>query len=265
MDQGPRVWQRIAVPASFALMFLVSYLSPFDGDIGTISRKSDTLLTPSGPAFAIWGLIYLLQLGYVIYVAIPNHIPESKNRRLVADTVIPVLGATFWQTAWMLAFLSDSLVGFWLCAVFLPTVAVFLGVVFFKLLDVRTWRQEMNGWEVVLVGVFFSVYFGWVCAASAIAIVQPFVRSGALDSGNVLVAAVVLVLVLVFFAVLAYKQHNVIFGAVFVWTSIFIATKNTGLTPVAWTCSAIMVVIEVLVLWRLKDEGSHDKFFRLAG
>ena len=35
--------------------------------IGNVSDELNTLFTPAGYAFAIWGLIYLLLLGFAIY------------------------------------------------------------------------------------------------------------------------------------------------------------------------------------------------------
>ena len=43
------------------------------GKIGKVSREYDNKIVPDGWAFAIWGLIYALLAGFVVYVPEGEH------------------------------------------------------------------------------------------------------------------------------------------------------------------------------------------------
>ncbi|MGZ5197565.1 MAG: tryptophan-rich sensory protein, partial [Kaistella sp.] len=65
--------KKLQIANGFALVFTITfnYVSNtgiFNGKtIGNVSDQYHTLITPAGYAFSIWGLIYLLLLGFVIY------------------------------------------------------------------------------------------------------------------------------------------------------------------------------------------------------
>src|SRR5690606_15976852 len=62
---------QIANIIAFATTVFVNYLSNTGAinntTIGEISEATKNLFTPAGYAFSIWGLIYLLLLGFIIY------------------------------------------------------------------------------------------------------------------------------------------------------------------------------------------------------
>ena len=55
----------------FIAMVFINYLSNTGAmnntTIGSVSKDLNTLFTPAGYAFSIWGIIYLLLFGFVIY------------------------------------------------------------------------------------------------------------------------------------------------------------------------------------------------------
>ena len=65
--------KQLQIANGFFLIFTVifNYLSntgSFTGKtIGNVSNQYHNLFTPAGYAFSIWGIIYLLLLGFVIY------------------------------------------------------------------------------------------------------------------------------------------------------------------------------------------------------
>jgi len=77
----------------FAITLYVNYASSVGLFNNTtqadISARYDTLFTPAGYGFSIWGAIYLLLFGFVVYqsrslfVSVTDDTFIEKNRRLV--------------------------------------------------------------------------------------------------------------------------------------------------------------------------------------
>lgn len=171
-----RVLGSTAVTASAALMVLGA-LAGF-GVIGTrvedssggVFATGQTLLTPGGPAFSIWSLIYLGLLAYVVWQWLPG---RSERVQAIAGyaSVSMLLNA-----AW-LAVTQAGLV--WLSVVIILALAVDLGLLMRSL----NASAPGGGAERVLVDVTFGVYLGWVCVAALANVTAALVGSG-IDPGG---------------------------------------------------------------------------------
>ena len=110
---------RLLVLLAAIAMPVVAWLSnagTFGPDNGTMSDRYPTLLVAAGYAFAIWGLIFLLDLVYALW--------QATGSRKIDDTlahIAPWAAAGFaLTTVWMPLF---SMAQFWLCllAIFAAT------------------------------------------------------------------------------------------------------------------------------------------------
>ena len=81
MERDIRDWGGNIV--ALVVVVLVNALAnglPLGGQsTGEVSAKYESLFTPAGYAFAIWGLIYLALFAFVIYQAGPRRPPECKT------------------------------------------------------------------------------------------------------------------------------------------------------------------------------------------
>ncbi|EDM45532.1 hypothetical protein SCB49_06982 [unidentified eubacterium SCB49] len=123
-----------------------------------MSGKYDTLFTPAGYAFSIWGLIYLLLFGFVIYQS------RSLFTKVRDDAFIERTGWWFIlsciaNSAWCYLFVIDSIL-----------ISTF--VIFFMLFCVLqiVIRNAMELWDApISVIVFlwwpFVIYSGWLTVA----------------------------------------------------------------------------------------------------
>jgi hypothetical protein len=72
----------VAYVAMVTVNFLANGLPINNRSTGAISDAYPNLFAPAGPAFAIWGLIYLLLGGYVLYQFVRK---DKKTEELLLD------------------------------------------------------------------------------------------------------------------------------------------------------------------------------------
>lgn len=118
---------------------------------GALSDQYANLFTPQGSTFSIWGLIYLLLLGYSIYNFWIPVSPKSKtiNRLFLINT--------FLNSAWILAWHYEFL---------LLSVLVMFGLLgtLIKINALATAPSEKP--TPLGVRLPFAVYFGWITIAT---------------------------------------------------------------------------------------------------
>lgn len=104
---------------AFALVstILINYLSNLgvfnSSTISDISKRYDTLFTPAGYAFSIWGLIYILLFAFVVYYGPLVKISVNKEliiRKIGVWFIISCLANSLWVIAWIYDNLLNSVV-----------------------------------------------------------------------------------------------------------------------------------------------------------
>ncbi|MGZ5211729.1 MAG: tryptophan-rich sensory protein, partial [Kaistella sp.] len=111
--------KKLQIANGFALVFTIifNYVSNtgiFNGKtIGNVSDQYHTLITPAGYAFSIWGLIYLLLLGFVIYTGKSLFYAEKNETDSFVEKVgwwfvISCLANCAWIVVWLYGFSGIS-------------------------------------------------------------------------------------------------------------------------------------------------------------
>ncbi|MBM3138386.1 MAG: tryptophan-rich sensory protein, partial [Chloroflexi bacterium] len=141
---------------TLVLNFLATNLPLNDLTTGEISDMFDIYFVPAGYVFAIWGLIYLGLLGFVIYQALPKN---RDNQRLAK--------MDFWfslsnvaNALWLVSF---HFLQFGLAMVLMLVLLCSLIMIFLKL-DIG--REKVKGIARWLVDIPFSIYLGWITVAT---------------------------------------------------------------------------------------------------
>jgi translocator protein len=233
--------RRIAVPVSIVLMIALNYLSntgAFGGQTnGSISAKYNTLITPAGYAFAIWGIIFLGLLAYGIYQALPS---QARNPRFRAVGWWVVLNAVC-NGIWSPIF-NNELIGLALLVILVMLGS--LGVIAERLLsrprlvalanklDVPLTEFPVSVAETWLARVPFLIYFGWLTVATILNITIALKASG-FDMATVAEptwAAGVLVVGTVVGAFVFGRIRSVAYILVFAWAYVAIARKQPDST-----------------------------------
>ncbi|MAN59347.1 MAG: hypothetical protein CMC08_05875 [Flavobacteriaceae bacterium] len=129
--------------------------------IGEVSENLDNLLTPAGYAFSIWGLIYLLLLGFVVYQA-RSLFTTVRDDAFILKTgwwfVLSCTANMLWVIFWLYGYFSFSV------------LAIF--VLLYSLLKI-VMNNRMELWDApISVIVFlwwpFVFYSGWITVASIV-------------------------------------------------------------------------------------------------
>lgn len=152
------LWRKILVALSFLGVVVVNGLAnalPINGvSTGEVSDSLPNLFAPAGITFSIWGVIYLLLLGFVVY-----YVGVRTKKSAAAQSVVPFfIISSVANIAWIFSWHYGV---FWLSVVFMLCILVSLILIATKLASMKLSVAER--W---LVRLPFSVYFGWITVAT---------------------------------------------------------------------------------------------------
>ena len=215
---------------AFIIMITVNFLAellPINGvTTAEVSAKYKNLFTPAPYTFMIWGVIYLLLLGFVIYQLLD--LVRGKNR---TDIYVKKIGWFF-----IVACIANSL---WLVAWHYDKIGlslIFMLILLWSLIIIYTSLSKMYPYknlsliDKVFVKLPFSIYFAWIITAT-IANVTVFLVSigwNALGLPDVfwLFFAIGLLLVISLTVFIKYKDYA--FLLTIVWAVLGIVVARIG-------------------------------------
>ena len=239
-----KMWRWIAA-AVFAVMLVVNGLAGattlLNGrDTAAVSEAYPTLFTPAGYVFAIWGVIYLLVIGYVLFqLGVFGKISSNKDKAITKLTpyfvTLSVVNAV-WIFAWQYNVI-------WLAVLLILTMLVML----VKINEVL-YKLDYTKREKWLMKYPFSIYFGWLTVAT-VANISVWLVSINWDAWGINPASwlIAIVWVAAFIGVaVALRNKDWLYSAVFVWAYVGIMVKNLS-DGVDWQ-SESNVVLNLLFL-----------------
>ncbi|MCZ4318313.1 tryptophan-rich sensory protein [Aequorivita viscosa] len=154
---------QIANLIMFAVMVVVNFLSNTGAinntTVGEISKASHNLFTPASYAFSIWGFIYLLLFGFIIYQS-RSLFKKVRDDDFILKTgwwfVLSCFANIMWLTFWLYGYMEYSV------------LAIF--VLLFSLLKI-VMNNKMELWDAPISVIAFLwwpfvFYSGWVTVAS---------------------------------------------------------------------------------------------------
>jgi len=132
-------------------------------DNAELSEKYQTIVTPAGWAFAIWGLIYTLQA----IVVVAQMLPRFRAHPLIQE------GVSFWylaaclaQVGWTFAFALEVM---WLSLVLMVAILVALFAISYRqYYQFDNPENVSNIWDFWLLIFPFELHFGWIICATAV-------------------------------------------------------------------------------------------------
>lgn len=211
----------VAYLAMVTVNFLANSLPINNRSTGDISDSYPNLFTPAGLTFSIWGPIYLLLAGYLIY----QFVPFGKNENQKKEGLLQKINLLFIATsianiAWIFAWHYDYIE---LSVLIMATLLILLIRISDALRIEQLTRQEK-----LFISTPFSVYFGWITVAS-IANITVFLVSIGWDgfgiSEDAWTAIILLIGALIGIA-RTLKDKNIAYGAVIIWAYLGILLKH---------------------------------------
>lgn len=246
---------RLLVLLAAIAMPLVAWLTntgTFGPDNGTMSDRYPTLLVAAGYAFAIWGLIFLLDLAYAAWQLTGNRKTDDTLSR-----VAPWATAGFLlTTVWMPLFAMSQ---FWLCLLVIFGAAFCLIRCAMILSHDRTPQEGQWMWA----WLPLSLHAGWLSLAAFLNLAQVIVAYKLASTTDMLPWSLVLfaLAALMLLMVNLRMRGNIDYVIAALWALIAVYVKQSdsglaGAQTAAWVALAIAAVLVLqTVMLRRKYPG----------
>lgn len=240
----------------FIIMVVVNGLAnalPLNGvNTGQLSDDISNLFVPAGITFAIWGLIYALLLGYVLFTLRAGFSKKEHTHWTPVDGLLFSINALC-NAAWIFAW-HWRLIGL--------SVVIMLGILATLLILLERGFKKAEIHKTAKVQSFFLwqpllVYLGWICVATIANITALLVTLGWNGFGiPALWWAVFVISVGTIIGIyLVLKRGAVASGLVFIWAYAGIVLKRTTVDPsvtmsiiVTAIIGAILVLASIIIL-----------------
>lgn len=252
----------------YVIAFAVSNLSQlkiFGGVTNAdISNKYDTVFTPAGITFAIWGVIYLSLFGFTIYHLIKAYQDdvhaEANQDVLKIDNlfIINNIATTFWVFAFTYEYLFTSML---LIIIQLITlVKIFINLHLFD--NDKTFSSKL------FTAFPLTIYFAWLCVAN-IANISLYLVSVNWDGFGIAPAVWAMVMIIVTVVLSAFiiiKKNNPFFGLVIIWALYGIVIKRTAVDEetysnvilMAWVGFGIVSALTIFQFYQIFAFKKHQ-------
>lgn len=184
-----------------------------------LSKKYQTLITPKGTAFAIWGIIFAFQGAFVVAQLLPKFRATKAVQKGVSFGYVAVC---LFQTAWSFSFAKEVI---WLALIFMTGIWVSLIFILFNQYNINSERSIL---DYFLLRFPFDIHAGWITVALLLnvnVLVVYYNKSERIQSivATVSLAAFWAVSVFLLFALVKYANYTM--AVVFIWAISFIAAE----------------------------------------
>ncbi|UFH55452.1 tryptophan-rich sensory protein [Spirosoma sp. KNUC1025] len=256
--QNDRIRQ-VLVVFSVVTLIVMNYLSnagAFGGRTNSdISHQYQTLITPAGYAFSIWGLIFLGLLAFAIYQALPSQRTNSRFRAIGWWVVLNAFCNAIWSPLFNTEHIGLALI--------VILVMLFSLVVIEQHLLERTHipiieidpdatlpEVAATPMETWLARIPFSIYFGWLTVATIlnVAVYLKATDFSLMGLGEQTWAIAILIVGLLVGAIVFNRFRSVAYILVFTWAYAAIAVEQSGYSQIQLIAGAGAVVAVVLAI-----------------
>ena len=236
---------QIANGIALVSTIIINYLSNTglinNTTIGELSDGLNSLFTPAGYAFSIWGFIYLLLLGFIFYQGRSLFVKVRDDNfvmRIGWWFVISCIANSAWVFAWLYGYTGLS--------------CVFIFLLLFSLLKI-VMNNAMELWDAPISVIAFLwwpfvFYSGWVTVAS-IANVSSYLTKIEWDGfgiSEVTWTIIMIIVALIVNLIVTWTRNMREFALVGAWALIAIAYANyeyeMNITYAAGVAAGILIV-----------------------
>jgi len=212
-----KIFAGLAYVAMVVTNFLANGLPINNRSTGAISDAYPNLFAPAGPAFSIWGLIYVLLGGYLLY----QFLNKDQKKEALFKKINPIFIATsIANISWIFAWHYDYI---GLSVLIMATLLILL----IKIADIFR-VEKFTSLEKLLIWAPFSIYFGWITVASIANITVFLVGIGWNGFGiaDFVWTSIILLVGSIIGILRMNKDKNIAYGMVLVWAYSWILFKH---------------------------------------
>ncbi len=228
---------------AFAVVIVMNALAnalPLNGQTtGQISDSYRSLFTPAGFTFAIWGIIYLALLAFIVYQLLPAQRQSRLLQRITPWFLLSCAANASWIVAWHWELIALSLV--------VMLVLLVALVAIFHQLDAPD-AKTPGAW--IFVTLPFSIYCGWITLATIANVSALQTAWGWNDLGMAAITWTQLKLALAAIAAawVALRTRNAPFVLVVAWAAYGISGGQVATPEVAGAASTLMLFALLLAV-----------------
>ncbi len=255
---------QVANGMAFISVVFINYLSNTgmlnNTTIGAVSDSYKSLFTPAGYTFVIWGVIYLMLFGFVIYQGRSLWSKKVKNDDFVLKIGWWFIASCVFNSAWVFAWIYEY--------TGLSCILIFL-LLFSLLKIILNNRMELDD-EPFPIIVFlwwpFVIYSGWVTVAS-IANVSTYlikIEWGGFGISEVIWTIILIVIAIIINSLAILKRNMREFALVGAWALIGIGNANKGSFEIimytAFAAAGILIILCSIHGYKNRETNPFIKF-----
>ena len=258
MKKKLAILNSISILAVIAINGIAGSTGIFGETVGSVSDKYNTLFTPAGYAFSIWGIIYLGLIAFAIFQNIRAFMNDTDSEFILQIGPWMVLNSLA-NIAWIFAWLSEHI-----------GLSLLLMLIILSTLIVMINRLNMERWDASFPIIAFiwwpiCIYSGWIAVATIANVSAFLVSIQWLALFSAINWTVIMILVAVALNLLMIRFRNMReFAAVGVWALLAIALRHwDAIELIQWTAllGALVLFIALSVhAYINRSTSPHMKF-----
>lgn len=242
---------------ALAVTLIVNYMSNtgvFNGNtMETVSDAYHNLFTPAGYAFAIWGVIYLLLIGFVIYSF--TILKKEKERgiidRIGTKFIVTCVANSLWVITWLYDYTGVSVL-----------IMIVLFIALLRIVS-RTKMELTNPPLRVVAFVWwpFAVYSGWISVALIANISAYLTKIGweSIGISESTFTVTMLIVAGILHVFMTWRRNMREFAMVGTWALIAVAVSNESQSETVYLTA--LVVAAVIFLSAVIHGAIHFRGF----
>jgi hypothetical protein len=190
-----------------------------------ISDSFEVLFVPAGYVFSIWGLIFLLLIGYTIFQALPSQRENPALQKIGYLYLGSAVANITWIFLWHYGLFSLSLVVMVILLGFLIAIYLRLGI----------GKVQVSSSEKWWVHLTFSIYLGWITVATIAnaTTLLDYLHWGGWGISPEVWTLLVLAAATLISGVMSFTRADIAYSLVLIWAIVGIAVKHQAITMVA--------------------------------
>ncbi len=233
---NPWFWPLISLGGLVAVVAVnaLANIVPFnDLTTGEVINRDPIFFQPAGWTFSVWGVIYLLLVGFVVY----SFLSRGRWDRRMGRIGLLFLIANLANIVWLFLWHYEQ----WLPSVYVMVVLLLALPLIYAALRRHRRSRPPGTVERLMVWTPFSVYLGWIVVAFLANVSVWRNRSGAdlLDLSSRWWAVVMIAVALAITAVMALWMHDPAFVLVAAWAFVGIGAEQ-------WDRSMLVAIVAII-------------------
>lgn len=213
---------------------------------GELSDNIPNLFVPSGITFAIWGIIYILIILFMLYQINEAIIKKKKDIGYIEKIgfyfMLASLANIIWIFMWHYEQVTLSII---------PMLVLFISLLMiYQRLEIG--KTDINLKEKILIHIPISVYLGWITVATIANVTALFVvnNAGDLFLGEMIWTILVIVVATLITALVIKEREDIAYSLVIIWALLGIMLKRFQVNEyleIAYAAGVCIIIIVAVI------------------